>query len=128
MPDTPKKILLAEDDKFIAKAMKGKLERSGFEVLHARDGEEALSILKDTIPDIMLLDLVMPKKGGFEVLAAINLDEKVKGLPVIILSNLGQDSDIQKGKELGAVDYMVKANFAMKEVLEKIQFHLAKGK
>lgn len=120
------KVLVAEDDKFLAKAFKDKLEKEGFVVSVASDGNEALELLKKNQPDIMLLDLVMPIKDGFEVLEEIRLDPKIKKVPVIILSNLGQDSDIQKGKELGAVDYLIKADFTINDVVKKIKEHIAK--
>ena len=115
------KVLLAEDDKFISRAYQDGLGRAGFEVISALDGEEALEKIKKTIPDIILLDVIMPEKNGFEVLEEIKADNKLKKIPVIILSNLGQDTDIQKGRELGAVDYLIKSNFSIGEVVEKIK-------
>jgi len=129
MPEkTKKKVLLAEDDKYISIAYKDGLGRAGFEVVIATDGAEALEKIKTDTPDIVLLDLVMPVKDGFEVLEALKADGTIKKLPVIILSNLGQVSDVEKGKALGAVDYMIKADFSMKEVIEKVNSILAKKK
>ena len=119
-----KKILLAEDDKFISLAYLDGLKRAGYNVEHAKDGKEALEKIKSFIPDLVFLDVIMPEMNGFEVLEEIKKDEKFKNLPVIILSNLGQDTDIIKGKELGAVDYLIKANFSMAEVIEKIESYL----
>ncbi len=119
-----KKILLAEDDKFISLAYLDGLKRAGYDVEHAKDGKEALEKIKSYNPDLVFLDIIMPEMNGFEVLEEIKKDEKFKNLPVIILSNLGQDTDITKGKELGAVDYLIKANFSMAEVIEKIEFYL----
>ena len=118
------KILLAEDDKFISRAYKDGLERAGFIVIQATDGEQAMEKTKQEVPDIILLDLIMPVKNGFEVLKGVKADEATKNIPIIILSNLGQDSDIEKGRELGATDYMIKSNFSMNEVIEKIKGHL----
>jgi len=118
------KILLAEDDKFISRAYKDGLERAGFIVIQATDGEQAMEKTKQEVPDIILLDLIMPVKNGFEVLKGVKADEATKNIPIIILSNLGQDSDIEKGRELGAADYMIKSNFSMNEVIEKIKGHL----
>jgi two-component system phosphate regulon response regulator PhoB/two-component system alkaline phosphatase synthesis response regulator PhoP len=118
------KILLAEDDKFISRAYKDGLERAGFDLVLASDGEEAVAKIKSEKPDLVLLDIIMPLKNGFEVLEEIKKDPAVKDIPVIVLSNLGQDSDITKGHSLGAVDYLVKANFTMAEVVEKIKKYL----
>ena len=115
-----KKILLAEDDKFIARAYQDGLSRAGFEVVLAVNGQEAIDKVKSEKTDLVLLDLIMPKKNGFEVLEEIKADKTLK-MPVIILSNLSQDSDIEKAKELGAAGYIVKSNFSMKEVIEKIE-------
>jgi DNA-binding response OmpR family regulator len=122
-----KKILLAEDDKFISKAYNAGLEKSGFEILVAYDGVDAINKIKSKKPDLVLLDLIMPIKNGFEVLEELKLDDALKHIPVIILSNLGQESDVAKAKDLGSVDYMIKSNFTMAQVIEKIKFHLAKS-
>lgn len=122
-----KKILLAEDDQFISRAYKDGLERVGFEIIIALEGFTAIEKVKTEKPDIVLLDLMMPEKNGFEVLEEIRAGESSKDTPVIILSNLGQASDVEKGKELGATDYLIKSNFSMKEVIEKVKFHLEKS-
>ncbi len=115
------KILLAEDDKFISKAYQDGLGRAGFKVIAAYDGNEALKKAREEKPDIVLLDLIMPEKNGFETLEEIKADNDLKNIPIIILSNLGQDSDIQRGRDLGANDYLIKSNFSIKEVIEKIK-------
>lgn len=120
------KIALIEDDKFLLGAMNDKLLREGFTVFTATNGGEAMEVIKREKPDLVLLDLIMPVKSGFEVLEDIKRDNEVKNIPIIILSNLGQESDIEKGKELGAVDYLIKADFKMKEVIKKIKDHLPK--
>ena len=122
------KILLAEDDKYICRAYKDGLERAGFQVLVAFDGVEAMQKVRSEKPDLILLDLIMPVKNGFEMLEELKKDPAFKRIPVIILSNLGQDSDREKGKSLGAVDYLVKSDFSMKEVIRKIREHLTKRK
>ncbi|MFH0891882.1 MAG: response regulator [Candidatus Falkowbacteria bacterium] len=128
MPDATEqkkfKIILAEDDKFISRAYKDGLERAGFTVIPVMDGVMALEKIKQEKPDMVLLDLIMPVKNGFEVLKDIKADEAIKNIPIIILSNLGQDSDIEKGRELGAADYLIKSNFSMNEVIEKIKTYL----
>lgn len=118
------KILLAEDDKFISRAYTDGLTRSGYEVIPVTDGDEAVKKAKELIPDIILLDLIMPIKNGFEALEEIKSDSKIKDIPVIILSNLGQDTDIKKGRDLGAVDYLIKSDYSMSEVIRKINKHL----
>ncbi len=122
------KILLAEDDKFIYRAYKDGLERAGFEVVVTSGGRETLKKIRSEKPDLVLLDLIMPGKSGFEVLEELKMDDELKNVPVVILSNLGQDSDVERGKDLGAVDYLIKTNFSMKEVIEKVKFYLAKKK
>jgi DNA-binding response OmpR family regulator len=119
-----KKILIAEDDKFLHKILQTKLRKEGFEIISAFDGEQAVNKLKETLPDLILLDIVMPKKNGFEVLEEMKIMPTVAKTPVIILSNLGQDSDIAKAKEFGIKDYMVKANFSINEVIAKIKSKL----
>jgi len=119
------KILVAEDDKFLLAAYAAKLKTSGFDAVLASDGEEAVNKTKTEKPDLILLDLVMPKKDGFDVLYDLKNNPETKNIPVIILSNLGQEEDIAKGKKLGAVDYLVKSNIAIKDVVSKIKEILA---
>jgi len=118
------KILLAEDDKFIARAYTDGLTRSGYEVIAVTDGQEAIKQAKEKKPDIILLDLIMPVKNGFEALEEIKSDKNMKDVPVLILSNLGQDTDIKKGRDLGAVDYLIKSDYSMTEVIKKINKYL----
>ncbi|MEK7610226.1 MAG: response regulator [Patescibacteria group bacterium] len=114
-------IVLAEDDKFLSTAMGDKLAREGFRVVRALNGEEAVSQIKAEKPDLVLLDLIMPKKTGFEVLAEVKADPQTRDIPIIILSNLGQESDIDKARALGAADYFVKSNVDMKEVVVRVK-------
>ncbi len=120
------KILLAEDDKFISLAYRDGFKRAGFEVVWASDGKEAVEKAQKEKPDLIILDLIMPTMNGFEALEKIKADKDIKNIPVIIMSNLGQETDIQKGRELGAVDYLIKSNFSMKEVVSKIEKYLKK--
>ncbi len=115
------KVLLAEDDKFISLAYKDGLSRAGFEVIHADNGKKALELAKKKNPDIIMLDIIMPEMNGFEVLEELKKTNKIKKIPVVILSNLGQESDIEKGQKLGAIDYMIKSNFSLGEVVDKIK-------
>ena len=127
MSETKKvKILMAEDDKFISRAYKDGLSRAGFDITMAIDGNEAIAFAKEGLPDIILLDLIMPEKNGFEALEELKKMPETKDIPVIVLSNLGQDTDIKQSKDLGAVDYLIKSNYSMPEVIEKIKKYLPK--
>lgn len=121
------RILLVEDDKFLSLALGDKLAREGFTVVKAANGEEALAKVRLERPDLVLLDLIMPQKTGFEVLADIKLEPRTRNIPVIVLSNLGQEVDIKKAKDLGASDYLVKSDVEMRTVVEKIKIELAKA-
>ncbi|TAN58031.1 response regulator [Patescibacteria group bacterium] len=122
------KILLVEDDRFLIKAVYTKLTQKGFEVVLANDGDEAISKAKTEKPELVLLDMVLPKKSGFEVLRAIKGDPETASIPVFILSNLAQDQDIQEGKALGAEDYIVKSNTSLSAIVEKAANFLAAKK
>jgi len=121
------KILVIEDDKFLRELMVRKLEsEQGFEILSAIDGESGLKAMKEQKPDTVLLDLILPGMGGFDVLAKMKEDVALADIPVIILSNLGQQEDVDRGMQLGAVDFMIKAHFTPNEIVEKIRQVLAK--
>lgn len=115
------KILLVEDDSFLAGMYVTKLNLEGFKVTLKSDGEEALEAVKNESPDLILLDIVLPKKSGFDVLKEIKSDPKLKDIRVILLTNLGQREDVTKGLQLGADDYLIKAHFMPSEVVEKIK-------
>ena len=117
--------LLIEDDKFLRELIIQKLGKEGFEVVEAPEGEGGLVKMKEEKPDLVLLDLILPGIDGFEVLHRAKEDAELKGIPVIILSNLGQKDDVQKGVDLGAVDYLIKAHFTPGEIVEKIKVTLA---
>jgi len=121
-----KKILIVEDDKFLRELMARKLSQENFEIVEAVDGEEGIKKIKDTIPDIVLLDLILPGIDGFEVLAKVKEDTTTNSIPVIILSNLGQTEDVERGMKLGAIDFLVKAHFTPNEIIEKIKVILEK--
>lgn len=118
-----KNILVVEDDKFISKAFKDSLTRAGFVVKNAYDGEEALKMIYSDQPDIILLDLLMPKKDGFAVLGKIRNDEKIKNIPVIIVTNVEDKESIKRANELKADEYLLKANITTEEVTAKIKKH-----
>lgn len=122
---TKKTILVVEDDKFLVKVYQVKFEKEGFEVWIAADGKEAMDFLeKEDMPDIILLDLMLPIVNGFEVLTAIKKKEKWKNIPVIILSNLGQVSDVKKAKDLGAIEYIIKSNSKINDIVDKVKQYL----
>lgn len=123
------KIVLAEDEEYVARSYIRKLQIEGYDVLHASNGEEALKMILTQKPDLVILDLMMPLKTGFEVLQDIQAtdDQGIKNIPILVASNLGQKSDIDTALSLGAVDFLVKSNISMKELIAKIQKYLPKG-
>jgi len=121
MASKKNKILIVEDDQFLVKVYTTKLAAEGFEIEMAISGDEALKKAKSFKPNLILLDIMLPAQNGFEVLASLKKTAGTKKIPVIILSNLGQDSDVEKGKKLGAADYLVKTNFSINEVVKKIK-------
>ena len=122
------RILLAEDDRFLRKAAEATLRQNGFVVLAAVDGEEALRLARAEAPDLVLLDLIMPKMQGFEVLRALKQDPATAGIPVIVLSNLGQDSDVQRALEAGAAAYLIKANLPLHDLVLRVRATLEGGR
>jgi DNA-binding response OmpR family regulator len=119
-----KKILIVEDDKFLRELISQKLVKENFDIAEAVDGEQAVKKVKDVNPDLILLDLILPGIDGFEVLTKIKEDPVLAEVPVIILSNLGQKDDIEKGLNLGATDYLIKAHFTPSEIIEKVKKNL----
>ncbi|MEY4723714.1 MAG: hypothetical protein RLZZ324_1227 [Candidatus Parcubacteria bacterium] len=127
MPENlPLKIVIVEDDKFLQKILATKFVKEGFDVRTAGDGEEALRVVTEAPPDMVLLDLILPKISGFEVLTELKTRPTTKDVPVVVLSNLGQDEDKARAKALGAVDFMVKADFSINEVVSKVKELYAK--
>jgi DNA-binding response OmpR family regulator len=122
MADTAiKHVLLVEDDTFLANIYKTKFEMEGFKVTVAENGEAGLDEAKKKKPDIVLLDVLLPKMDGFTVLKHMKDDASVASIPVILLTNLGQKDDVEKGLELGAVDYLIKAHFKPSETVAKVK-------
>lgn len=119
------RILVVEDDSFLLSAYKAKLAKEGFDVLIATDGEEALAVLDKDRPDIVVMDLVMPRMDGFTTLEAIRKRDDLKDLPVIVASNLGQQEDIDRAKALGATDFITKSNMSLSDLIAKINAILA---
>lgn len=120
MPET-KKILIVEDDKFLSLVLKGRLEKEGVSVIQAFDGKEALDVLKKDIPDLILLDLIMPNMSGFEFLEILRQDPQYSTIPVVVISNLGQESDVEKAKSLGVIEYYVKVRTSIDDLILKIK-------
>ncbi len=116
-----KKILIVEDEDIIIDLLEKKLVQEGYEVLTAHNGEEGLKMVKEIKPDIVLLDIVMPKKSGYEVMEEMNKDPELKKIPIIIISNSGQPVELDKAKELGAKDWLIKTEFDPNEVAEKVK-------
>ena len=125
MPNAEKKILIIEDDKFLRRLVVRKLTSEGYNVAEAVDGEEGIKKAQTENPGLILLDLILPGIDGFDVLARIKGDKDTSSIPVVILSNLGQKEDIEKGFNLGAVDYLIKAHFTPNEIVEKVGIHFA---
>ncbi len=116
-----KKILIVEDDSFLRIVIAKKLISSGYDITWAANGEDGITMAKKMRPDLILLDLILPDIDGFGVLSKVKEDEKIKYIPVIILSNLSQEEYIQKAHDLGAIDYLTKASLTPSEIIEKIE-------
>lgn len=124
MENSKRKILFIDDDNFLRKVYQAELSDHGYEVVLAADGEEGLekAVLED--PDLILLDMIMPKKNGFEVLTELQRNPKTRNIPVIILSNLGQEDDKKKGIDLGAVDYLKKDSITLDTLVDRVNQYL----
>ena len=122
------KILIVEDEKALSGALHDKFTALGYEVKAVLEGGSAYQEAKSFLPDIILLDILLPRKNGFQVLQELKADPDIKNIPVIMLSNLDTDEDIKKSLQLGAVDYFVKSNHPIKEVVEKVKEQLLKAK
>lgn len=118
------KVLVVEDDHFLGTAYRAKFTKEGFDFQLATDGEEVMEVLKSFVPDVILLDLVMPRKDGFTVLAELKKDPRYKDIPVIVASNLGQQEDHERAKQLGAVDYITKSELSLDAVVEKLSKYI----
>jgi CheY-like chemotaxis protein len=126
--ERPKRILLVEDDRFQRTAAEAALRQQGFDVAIAVDGEEALRLLADgDRPDLVLLDLIMPKVSGFEVLRRLKMDPASSHIPVVVLSNLGQKGDVEQATQAGAAAYLVKARVTLRELVERVKAALSQG-
>jgi CheY-like chemotaxis protein len=119
--ENKKKVLWVEDDRLIGTILARKLVSSGFDLFHAKNSEEAAVALKQVIPDIIVLDLLLPGMSGFDILQQIRMDEGLKNIPVLILSNLSKPSDIEKAKLLGAQKFLVKAAASLDQIVTEIK-------
>lgn len=120
------KILIAEDDQFLSSLVAQRLGKEGYKVLSATDGKQVLKIFEENVPDLVLMDIIMPEMSGLEVLRKIKSQDKYKDVIVIIFSNLGQEHEVEEAKKAGAEDFLIKVNFTLKEVVDKINVFLKK--
>lgn len=119
-------VLIVEDDVFLRKILATKFGKEGFDVRVAADGSEALALMRQKRPSLLLLDLILPKVSGFEVLTEMRTDSKLKDLPVIVLTNLGQEEDQERTAELGVIAFMTKADYSINQVVMKVKEEYAK--
>ncbi len=122
--ENKKKIIVVEDDPFLSKAFSLKLSNAGFDIVLVKDGQEALGVIAKEEPDMVLLDVMLPHKSGFDILTDLKKDEKLSKIPVIMLSTLGQEDEMKRGLSLGADEYLVKSNIKLEQVVEKINKYL----
>lgn len=115
-----KKITIIEDEEIILDLLQKKLIQEGYDVSVARNGEEGIETLKEIKPDLLLLDIIMPKKSGFQVMEEMNQDAELKKISIIVISNSGQPVELDKAQKLGAKDWLIKTNFDPHEVVEKV--------
>lgn len=120
------KIFIVEDDKFLSKIIGNTLRKGGFEVDQAAEGGEGLRRILGEKPDLVLLDIMLPQKDGFEILAEMQRDSNASKIPVIIISNLGQESDVKRGLSLGAKDYVIKTDINLTELMRKVREQLVR--
>ena len=116
-----KKILIVEDEKGMMEALKESFEKAGFDVFTAQDGERAIEVTRKTTPDVILLDIILPRKNGFEVLKEWKSDKDTKEVPVVLCTNLSDMKDIQKAIDLGAKTYLLKSDYSLAAIVEKIR-------
>lgn len=115
------KLLIIEDDAVLRKALGEYLSAESFEVIYAEDGEIGAQMAMSEKPDLILLDIVLPKKDGYQVLQEVKGNAEMKNVPIVLLTNLGSISDVEKALEMGATTYLVKADYKLEEVTEKIK-------
>ena len=121
-----KKILIIEDEEILLELLQKKLTQEGYEVTIARDGIDGLDRVKENVPDIILLDIIMPRMGGFEVMKELQKSEEFSGIPIIIISNSGQPVELDLAQKLGARDWLIKTDFDPQEVIDKVVKQIGK--
>lgn len=121
------KIVLVEDDKFLRSVLERKLSENGFQVVSVINGNEALDKIVIERPDLILLDIILPQKSGFFILEKIKQDPQFKNIPVLVISNLSQAEDIEKAKNLGASEYLVKAKISLEDLVNKITYYKSRS-
>jgi len=126
MPDS-KTVLIVEDEPLLGNLLKQRLEKDGIIAVLNRDGEEATKTLREMRPDLILLDIILPKVSGFELMETMKADPTIERAPIIIVSNLGQDADIERGRSLGAIEYFIKAKMSIEDLVVNIKRILAGG-
>ena len=119
-----KTVLIVEDEQSMQRALKNKLEHSGYTVVTANDGEGAVDALRSAKPDLVLLDLIMPKLDGISVLRQMKADDALRGIPVVILTNLSSGDKVAEAMQLGTFDFLVKANYSLDDVLKTVNDRL----
>lgn len=122
----PKKILLVVDEEIIINLLKRKLAKEGYGIFIARDGEEGLKLIRERMPDLVLLEILLPKKGGFEVMEEMAKEENLKKIPIIVFSNTGSPEELNRAKKLGAKDWIIKTEFDIQKVIEKVVKQIGK--
>ncbi|MEM4270576.1 MAG: response regulator [Candidatus Pacearchaeota archaeon] len=116
-----KRVLLIEDEMRLHKLFEDLFRAENLELISAYDGQSGLNFIQATMPDLIILDLILPRKSGFEVLEEIKKDSNLENIPVIVLTNVENKSEIEKAKELGVKDYLIKANYSLEDILKKIR-------
>jgi len=118
---TRKRVLIVEDDRFLRRACQARLEQEGYVILTAQDGEEAVRMVRAEVPDLILLDLLMPKLTGLEVLRILRAEEGTRTVPVLVLSNSSRQGDIESIRSLGISGYFVKANLSLQDLSHQVK-------
>ena len=121
-----KKILIIEDEEIMINLLQRKLTTEGYEISVAKDGEEGIRAMQEVRPDLVLLDIIMPKMGGFEVMEEMNKNKKLEKIPIIVISNSGQPVELDRAQKLGAKDWLVKTEFDPQEVIDKVVKQIGK--
>jgi len=121
-----KKILIIEDEEIITEFLQKRLNKEGYEGLVAKNGEKGLQMMRETKPNLVLLDIILPQKGGFEVMEQMEKESELKLIPVIVISNSGQLSELDRAKRLGAKNWIIKTEFDPQEIINKIVRQIAK--